>query len=57
METTPEAAQRAIATQGDGVLSVLSQPSQMESLTRFIVDAVNATRPEVVPAVATRWHR
>ena len=53
METTPEAAQRAIATQGDGGLSALSQASQLETLTRFIVEAVNATRPEVAPVVAT----
>lgn len=46
METPANSAETAIATQGDGGLSVLSQASQMEAFARFIVEAVKAEKPE-----------
>ncbi len=45
METSANSAESAIATQGDGALSVMSQASQMEAFARFIVEAVQAEKP------------
>ncbi len=46
METPQNSAETAIATQGDGALSVMSQASQMEAFARFIVEAVQSQKPE-----------
>ncbi len=45
-QSAPERAGNAIATQGDGALSGLSQASQMEAFARFIVEAVQSQKPE-----------
>ncbi len=55
MDTPESAAERAgnaIATQGDGALSVLSQASQMETFARFIVEAVQAQKSESAPSLS-----
>jgi excisionase family DNA binding protein len=50
LETLQNSTENAIATQGDGGLSVMSQAganaSQMEAFARFIVEAVQAQKPE-----------
>lgn len=57
-ESAAERAGNAIATQGDGALSGLSQAgaqaSQMEAFARFIVEAVQAEKPatETAPSLS-----
>jgi excisionase family DNA binding protein len=47
-----ERPETGVATQNDSDLSLLSQTSQLETLTRFIIETVHATKPDAALPVA-----
>lgn len=47
-----ERPESGVATQNDAALSLLSQTSQLEALTRFIIENVHATKPDAALPVA-----